>query len=459
MSNVLQFPNKEYQRELKRKQLAEQIERTRAQGGQAIESLTSWRRSIPMADRERLARNMDAILVEYRIVTSSLGWQQDYVTVEEFRRDLHRMHLPETASPGRKLIASPAKWTRLLGYIARYLQANGESVSLEFLADRLIGGTRFHPTKKKLTGDEKLLYLLGLWGNDLSKKFGLLETYRKIARARAEYYRIHRCAIGSFSKDPESEPAALESKLSDEFTIPSDDAVELFEKKFVEYTESDWNALYVWIPDMYHRDYKFIQEEVTDWKNTYSEDGALHYAGDGAPLLCWGNDIPFLPHWFVGYIDGDRKNVMTSQSDDWLAEILRQQGTQDPILLHQEIDWNLAGAYLVLYPDSGMNRIVPWLYYLCEEGSAFDPVDRSYGLGEIKYFRPKGVNETTISHTLLRRVEESMDEVLHSWETTSRELESHPYVVWMKQRETNIDKAIDAVLKRTVHTGADDKQS
>ena len=301
MSNILRFPHKSHTRELKRKQLAEQIERTREQGGQAIESLTSWRRNIPTDARERLARNMDAILEEYRIVPSRLDWRQDYITAEEFRRDLHRMRLPETASPGRRLIATPAKWTRLLGYVARYLQANGESVSLEFLADRLIRGTRFHPTKKEQTDDEKLLYLLGLWANQLSEKYGLLATYRKIARARAEHYRIFQRGIDSAGDWSVDEPN-LYSKFRDDFPALPEEADELFDKPFLDYSADDWEALYAVVPEGYEYRYKSIQGDIEEWKNTYSDEGTLHLT-DTTPVFLWGEAIPFLPHWFLGYVD------------------------------------------------------------------------------------------------------------------------------------------------------------
>ena len=460
MSNVLRFPNKVYSRELKRKQLAEQIERSREQGGQAIKSLTSWRRNIPMVDRERLARNMNAILEEYRIVPSRLNWQQDYVTAEEFRRDLHRMRLPETASPGRRLIATPAKWSRLLGYVAGYLQANGESISLEFLADRLIRGTRFHPTKKEQTDDEKLLYLLGLWANQLSEKYGLLATYRKIARARAEYHRSYQRAIDSAGDWSVYEPNFY-SSLRDDFRELPDEVDELFDKPFLEYSPDDWEALYAVMPEGVENRYRIIQGEIADWKNTYSEEGTLHYTyrefPAGFPVLSWGEAIPFLPHWFLGYVDVDETNVMTNRPDYWVADLIRQQGTLDPLSLGKEIDWNSCAAYLVLYPDQGMNRVLPWLYCLTEEFSTFAPVDQSYDLEGSKYFQPRDVNVTTVSRTLLRRVEESREEISRSWDTTSCTLESHPYLVWMNERKADLDKEIEAVLMRTGRIGADDE--
>ena len=449
MSNVVPFPKGALTGELKRKQQTEQAERIRKLGGQAINNLASWRRNIPIADRERLARNMDAIIDAYHIEPSKLDWMQDYLTVEDFRRDIHRMRLPESAAPGRRLIATPVKWTRLLGYISQYIQVHGESASLEFLADRLIRGTRFHPTKKEQSHSEKLLYLLDLWANELSEKFGLLSTYRRIARARAEYYAIHRCDIHARDQQPELDPASHKSKLSDDFSIASEEYIELFDKEFRHYTTDDWKALYKLIPDDWHSRYQMIQGEITDWKNTYSQEGTLHSYEMRLPVLWWGEDIPFLPHWFVGYLGDSDANVVTETSEHWLAEIIKKQGTVDPILLGQKIDWDLCAGYLVLYPDTGLNRVIPYLYYLSAEGSDFEPINQSYDLEHCEFYQPRGVNETTVSHTLLTRIEESREELYHSWAVTSRQLESHPYLVWKKNRETAIEREIRSVLTRT----------
>ena len=148
---------------------------------------------------------------------------------------------------------------------------------------------------------------------------------------------------------------------------------------------------------------------------------------------------------------------MTNRPDDWVAELIRQQGTTDPISLGKEIDWESDAAYLVLYPDAGMNRIVPWLYRFTAESSEFSPVDQSYDLEGRKYFQPRDVNVTTMSRTLLRRVEESREDVYRSWDTSSRTLESHPYLVWMNERKADLDKEIEAVLMRTGRIEPDDK--
>ena len=449
MSNITPFPKNAQSTERKRRQQAEYLDQLRKQGGQAIENLTSWRRSIPTDDRERLAKNMNAIIDEYRIEPSKLDWQPDYASVEGFRLDVHRMRLPESAALGRRLIATPSKWVQLLNYISKYAQEHGESVSLEFLADRLIRGTGFHPTKKEQTKSEKLLYLLGLWASEISEKTGLLSTYKEIAQARAEYYRVHRHEIDARNTDPEPDSHYLCSKLSDEFTSHSNESSELFDKQFKYYSADDWKALYQLIPKERRTDYEYIQKEITDWRNTYSLEGTLYSCGMDAPVLCWGNDIRYLPRWFIGYDDGDNENIMTSTNESWLAGIIREQGTVDPISLGQEIDWESGVAYLVLYPDAGLNRIVPHLYRFTSDWSEFDPVEQSYDLEHRQYFQPRDVNETTVSHTLLRRVEESKEDLYRSWEVTSGHLKSHPYLAWKESQERDVDSEIEAVLMRT----------
>ncbi len=72
---------------------------------------------------------MDNIIVDYGIKPAKLNWSQDYSSVENYRLDVHRMRLPETAEPGRRLIAHNYRWNLLLKLIHKYIQSKGEEVS------------------------------------------------------------------------------------------------------------------------------------------------------------------------------------------------------------------------------------------------------------------------------------------------------------------------------------------
>ncbi len=144
-----------------------------------------------------MARNMDRLLREYRLKPADIAWEPYFPTREAFGRDLHRMRLPESAKRGeRKLVAHTQAWAWMLELVTNACSAKGEPVTLEALAERLTRGTRFHPTRKIQTREEKLLYTLNLWPNEVDQQCGLLRTYRQLSVARAEYITLNMHEIG-----------------------------------------------------------------------------------------------------------------------------------------------------------------------------------------------------------------------------------------------------------------------
>ena len=97
MSKVIEFPS--YERAYRRrKEQEEREERIRREGGAVNANLKSWHVSIPMPDRKQMALNMEAILVNYKLSSSDLPWQDDYRSREDFfrlriKQDQWRLHL------------------------------------------------------------------------------------------------------------------------------------------------------------------------------------------------------------------------------------------------------------------------------------------------------------------------------------------------------------------------------
>jgi len=450
MSNILPFTGRLPASEKRRKYKEEQKALIEKAGGEALSILLSWRKPIPTEHRTQMAKNMNVIIENYGVIPSKLDWQKDgfYRSVEDFRRDIHRMRLPIPATPGRRLIAHTMQWTHLLDLIQDYISTRGKSVSLEYLADKLTRGTRFHPTKNEQNKSDKLFYLLNGWSNELDEKHGLLATYKEIARARAEYFRLNHHGL---NLDYEPLDTCNSERASDRLISPNDAFNKLFDMEFQDYTPDDWDSLFDVLPDdeAEKNHYTLSRDAVTDWKRTISPEGTLHF--DETSACLWGgSEMKYLPCWFIGYHDYLDEKMLTETSKSVLTETMREHGTTDPMLLGHKIDWDLAASYLVLYPDPSFNRIIPYEYTFHEEGSDFSPLEQSYDLETTAYFfQPKGANEATVSRSLLVRIEESLKEIRGTWDLRAPRLESHPYLVWKTERESNIDGEIESMLERT----------
>jgi hypothetical protein len=453
MSNIVPFPTQDNQRVSIEKHQLEIKEQREKNGGIAYDKLKSWRRRIDKKDQQTMARNMESILNEYTEKNKELKWNKHYQSIEDFRRDIYRMRLP--GNKDRRLIGHSRPWVNLLGLIADYLDSQGKNASLAFLADRLTRETRFHPIQKEESSPTtKFFAILKTLANQVDEEYGLLKTYREVAEQRAKYFRRYKREISESYRYWFAPPDYMAKKVSDLFLSESDCHDDpFFDEKIKALTQSDWNTIAQLAPDEYAVNLEWRKNEIDEWLRHSDKETTL-ISKPNLAGFCEANlwfDLSVLPRWFIGYFTFD-KNI-TADSYHWLGEIIDRQGTGDPLMQGQHAEWESMCAYLVLYPDPGLDCIIPYLFYFCSEGSSFYPLqeedlDESESLKRYgTFFEPKGRGDETDSLSLLVRVEESLYEIRESWNSTAKLLKTHPYLEWTQEREKNTDNFINQLLK------------
>lgn len=451
MSNIIQHPSvrrNAERRRAEREKLRAKLER---EGGAALKNLIGWRRYIPMEDRIRLAENMENILLEYDIKTSELDWRKEYVSIENFRLDVHRMRMPADGLHGRRLVASSNRWVELLNLICNDLQGKDEGVSLEFLADQLTRGTRFHPAKKSRTKSEKLFYLLNAWANELDAEHGIMGIYRKIAAARVEYCRLNLKGMDEINDWTVEKPECLHDTVANDIDPTIHQHAPAFYKQLGDLNAKDWDFLAAELPNDYWEPvYRWKKQEIDDWKRHFGEATTLV---DGSEQAVLGDSLPFLPRWFIGF--ESESLAESTEKESWTAERVSNHGTSDPLQYSEKVDWAWCCEYLVLYPNQAMSRLIPYLFAFSEEGTRFFPLseleldDEAEGVYAISYFKPEPKGVHSISRSLSDRIQESLEELPDSWESTAPQLNNHPYLMWKQEREASVDEHIQAMLERT----------
>lgn len=416
-----------------------------SQGGEALEQLGAWKsRGIPdkpATDRISMARNMDAILNELRIKPRDLPWRSLYNGDREaFNRDLSRMRLPAHAAPGRRLMAHTSRWIDLLKMISAVCEARGENLTLNGLAERLTRGTRFHPVKRAQSLEEKQLYKLKLWANDVDEKTGLLRTFKHLSALRAEHFRLHLRDYGDDKVDTHIMDA-IHLRPSTFFEEIPEDVIPLFGRELGSYSQDDWDCFYQRIPAECVHQFECYQRDIKNWRANF-EPGTALFADDGdeyLPLDRWiWSDFEYLPRAYLGRLDWERLRLLEYYNEQDFPT-----GTQDPLSTGSQ-DECIACGYLVLYPNPELNRLLPYLLHLDEEGSFFIPLTESVLLDVslYDYFPPDKSGEQCVSKPLLARVEEEEISILTAWINTARDLKNHPYFGWESNRSDQIDEEL-----------------
>lgn len=450
MSNIIQHPSirrNAERRRAEREKLRAKLER---EGGAALKNLIGWRRYIPMEDRIRLAENMEKILLDFGIKIADLGWRKEYESIENFRLNVHRMRLPANGPDGRRLVAISNRWVGLLNLIYDDVQRKDEVVSLEFLADQLTRGTRFHPAKKSRTKSEKLFYLLNAWANEIDAEHGIMGIYRKIAAARVEYCRLNLKGIDGINDWTVEKPEFLHDTVANNLDCTIHQHAPAFEKELGDLNAEDWDFLAEELPEGLWSMHSWRKQEIDDWKRHFVEATTLV---DGSEQAVLGDSLPFLPRWFIGF--ESESLAESTEKESWMVKLVSNHGTSDPLQYGDKVDWAWCCEYLVLYPNQAMSRLIPYLFAFSEEGTRFFPVseleldDEAEDVYAISYFKPEPQGVHSISRSLSDRVLESLGELHDSWDSTAGQLENHPYLKWKREREASVDEHIQEMLERT----------
>ena len=139
----------------------------------------------------------------------------------------------------------------------------------------------------------------------------------------------------------------------------------------------------------------------------------------------------------------------------WPAIYSRKTGTLDPLEVDYAQPWEHY-AYLTLYPNPEMSRIVPYLYSLTQELSEFCCLTEELLVdNEDLFFPPVPSDTEAVSKNIQNRVEEDYQSVREHWMNTADDLKSHPLLAWSEGRETMIDAEIERL---TTGTGSSDKE-
>lgn len=469
MSNVIQFqppgPSKKGSKRSSRAtgkaaKASEEINlRIASLGGEAIENLSDYPTRIPTDDRIRLAKNMDILIHEHRVRPGKLPWERyNYPDKESFNRDLSRMRLPETAEPGRRLVAHSTRWLHLLEMILDYCTNNGENVTLEALAEQLTRGTQFHPKQKIHSRSEKLLYSLKLWAEEIDQQYGLLKTYCRIAEARAEHFQLYMHDYEEDSPALDRARPSMERPVDYFINIPEED-LPLFKRELGSYSDEDWDRFLSIIPEDNLENYVYTRADVDAWNANFQADSTLFCGEDfglGSPSRLSLTGCNYLPRWFIGFDDYCNLKVLSQYPED-----LSKYCAQDPLAVDQaENSFLEVYAHLVLYPTQGMSRIIPYLHVLDEGVSIFEPLREEHLTPkDQKYFTPAPRGKDSNSKLLQGRIEESYLQVREQWIDTAENLSQHPLLAWSEGREQMIDAEIERMTTRTTSpSGEGDQQ-
>jgi len=415
-----------------------------AQGGEAYEELGAWRsKGVPMEDRIEMARNMDAILNELRITANDLPWQEEYRGDREaFNRDLYRMRLPPHVTPGRRLIALSHRWTMLLRMIASACEKKGENIALNGLAERLTRRTRFHPVKQAQSIEDKQLYKLKLWANDIDERAGLLRTFKHLAELRAAYFRRHLRDIADSEVDTYAVHA--ESLVPETYfeSIP-ESAAPLFSRQLGSYTDEDWESLFLHISEELHWRFESYRNDISEWRANFDPQTTL-FRKEGAeplPIDEWvQGDMRYLPRFFLGWLDYKGLRVLDRYSSNDLSG-----GSQDPFhAMAGEPDFD--GCYLVLYPNPELTRLIPYVMIRHEDQPYCSALEEDHIRKEgICYFPPSTSRSDCVSKSLLARIEEAGTDIQSDWFQSSAALLSHPHFEEENSRQSKVDQELASI--------------
>jgi hypothetical protein len=453
VSNIIPFPSNTALSDERRRAEKEKIARHEKAGGLAYENLNKWLGRIPPDDRVQLGKNMNRIITEYNVKTRELQWRDDYASAQTFSVDMHRMRVRSEQVNTRNLVASPYKWLRLLGYVQNWLRINQQSVTLEHLADRLTRGTRFHPTKKELSKSEKLQILLNGWANKVNNEFNLLQTFSEISALRAEHFRRnYRDIYDPVQPEPDL-PSFWTIPFSDYFEFDESVPIEVRQCPMGELASEEWETILQVLPEDRLAYFEQIRDTILEWKRPFDSRTALWRPWRE---VAFDHDVAVLPHWFIGFhAYSDLSSVQAvGWGSDWVNRF-REKGTGDPLADGGPVDWDWECSYLVLYPEEGFTRLVPYIFRYAMEGTMFLPLgdEDLAASGDIpwivQYFSPKPAGEVAIARTLLVRLEESLEEVLESWRSTAPSLRQHPYLSRKRQDDLAVEKAIEKLIAST----------
>lgn len=415
-------------------------------GKRSKDRLKGWKVKISESDRRVIARNLTRILEEYQVNHNDLSWDRYYGEKMKFSRDINRMTLKE-GQEKKTIIAYANKYLNILYLIRDHLKQSKTRVSIEKLSHSLIKGTALHSTFKNESEELKVMYLLEQYAQDIDENLQLLEMYRVLATAKAEYFRLNNSLIGEIM-DFEA-PKYLNHSADLHFSCDLSES-NLSGVSFKNYSEENWEHLISSAAIDLQSEIIRVRDSVTSYierelhyKNSLT---CLHYSTeldtqneveevfDIYDLFSF--ELRYLPRWFMGVEDWWGLGSVTSCEQD------KESYPSELIVKEGDGRFESCLAYVALYPNKEFTRLIPILVHFMEEGTYTKELTL-YDLQEFdcNFFQPKPTGEKSVSRGLMDRIKDDLKTCIkQSWEESAKDMSNHPYILWSKERNSILDE-------------------
>jgi hypothetical protein len=296
-------------------------------------------------DRHTIARRLNDEIEKSGIKPGRLAVAADLINGT---RELDKMRWRQGNKPDKELLGDSSRYCDVIEALAKL---TGENVAL--LLDRMTVGTRVHPRRASHALDdiEKTQVALELEANEVDRELDLFADYRHTLRLKCEGL-----ARGELSDWPYYDLCEDAIPVSRSGPEAGDDE---------EYIREEWNAK--------------VAGQYGFWGDDFTED---YLEGIDIEALCC------LPHAYLGIladwnhwaVRGDLHEVrkarewMTAGYGNIPTPLYREDAPPEVENLSEDVH-SFPHAWLILFPDRNMSRIVPALLILSADlGSTLQPI-------------------------------------------------------------------------------------
>lgn len=415
-------------------------------GKKADEALERWKRWIPLEDRKVLAANFRWILEENSLKPRDFFWHDvGASSPNSFRMQLSRMKNENS----KHIPASSGAWRRYIGFVNSTLRRLGKPVSKNLMMHYLTRGTRFHPTVQDIDKQEKKL-VAGFYkyAEQIDKKYGLLQTYKKLAAlAATNNSNVNRLGIGEYQiRVPFGEDWNL-AKAFDEKVLRQKG---LHGRSYMQCTVAELEGL-CHIMDKWDLDIdeepdlelEGLRNELKSYLWCIDSERILFWEdADSRPSISWASDFQYIPRSLLG-MDLTFSVAEGESIDTLLSDYVDEKG----VIESWEMELSYGGyIYLALYPDAEMKRIVPYVANY-DFGCSWRTLEQAVRSSGDEVLIP--ANHTRSAPSVMSGLTEllikNVSQIKKSMASSATLLLQHPLFVNEKKKDKELEEAIDAI--------------